>query len=251
MSKFFWYDLMTPDMAASSAFYSHVVGWSIRDSGMPGATYSLLSANAIDVGGMMPVPPGENMPPVWTGYIHSTDVDRDAARAAELGGQIFKPAQDIPGVGRFAVLQDPSRAHFIIMKPNSNEQPTAVPDGTPGHIGWRELMSGDWQKAFAFYSALFGWKKTEAMDMGPMGTYQLFETGPGQTGGMMTKAPQDPSPPHWNYYFNVDSLDAAVTRAKGKGARVIMEPMEVPGGGWACGCIDPQGAAFSLFSRNK
>lgn len=250
MSKFIWYDLMTPDLAASRDFYAHVIGWTIRDSGMPGATYWLLSANGIDVGGMMS-PFETNMPPVWTGYIHSNDVDRDAARAVELGGKIYRPPQDIPGVARFAVLADPSGAGFIIFKPISTEQPKAVPDGTPGHTGWRELMSGNWQTAFAFYEALFGWKKTEAMDMGPMGTYQLFETGPGQTGGMMTKPPQDPSPPHWNYYFNVDSLSAAVIRAKDKGARVVMEPMEVPGGGWACQCIDPLGAAFSMFSNTK
>lgn len=251
MSQFIWYDLMTPDMKASSDFYAHVVGWTIRDSGMPGADYLLLGANGIDVGGIMPLPPGEGMPPMWTGYIYSPDVDRDTARAGTLGGRIYKPPQGIPGVGRFAVLGDPSGAGFIIFKPTSSDQPAKVPDGTPGHIGWRELMSADWKAAFDFYAALFGWKKTQAMDMGPMGTYQLFETAPGQTGGMMTQAAQDPSPPHWNYYFNVDSMAAGVARATAKGAAVIMQPMEVPGGGYACGCLDPQGAAFSLFSSSK
>lgn len=252
MSKFIWYDLMTPDVKASSDFYAHVTGWNIRDSGMPGAApYSILSANGVDVGGIMPSPPGSAMPPVWTGYIHSADVDRDARRATELGGSVFKEPQDIPEVGRFAVLCDPSGAPFIAFRPNSTATPTAVPDGTPGHFGWRELMSGNWQEAFGFYSALFGWGKTEAMDMGPMGTYQLFQTGPGQTGGMMTKAPQDPFPPRWNYYINVDAMDGALKRATARGARVLMDPMEVPGGGYACGCIDPQGAAFSLFSMKR
>lgn len=111
MSKFIWYDLMTPDVQASSDFYAHVAGWAIRDSGMAGAPpYSILSANGIDVGGIMPAPPDAGMPPVWTGYIHSSDVDRDAKRAGELGGRVFKEPQDIPGVGRFAVLCDPSDA---------------------------------------------------------------------------------------------------------------------------------------------
>jgi predicted enzyme related to lactoylglutathione lyase len=90
MSQFIWYDLMTPDMKASSDFYAHVVGWTIRDSGMPGADYLLLGANGIDVGGIMPLPPGEGMPPMWTGYIYSPDVDRDTARAGTLGGRIYK-----------------------------------------------------------------------------------------------------------------------------------------------------------------
>jgi predicted enzyme related to lactoylglutathione lyase len=252
MSNFIWYDLMTPDMVASSEFYAHVVGWTIKDSGMPGMTYSVISANGIDVGGIMPIPPSsEGMPACWNGYIYSSEVDKDAERANELGGKIYQPGMDIPGVGRFAVLGDPSGAAFIIFKPNSNESPTKIPDGTPGHVGWRELMSADWQKDFDFYAAMFGWRKTEAMDMGPMGIYQLFDMGNGQSGGMMNKTPQDPAPPHWNYYINVDSIAAGVARAKSKGATFFMEPMEVPGGGFATSGMDPQGAAFSLFSSAK
>jgi uncharacterized protein len=87
--------------------------------------------------------------------------------------------------------------------------------------------------------------------MGPMGTYQIFEAEGGQQGGMMTKAPDDPSPPHWNYYFNVDSLSAAMKRTKAKGGSFRGEPMEVPGGGFAINGSDPTGTAFSLYSLNK
>ena len=112
-------------------------------------------------------------------------------------------------------------------------------------------MSADWKKDWEFYSSLFGWKKADAMDMGPMGTYQIFETADGQQGGMMTKTADDPSPPHWNYYFNVDSISAAMKRAKAKGGTFRGEPIEVPGGGWAVNGADPVGAAFSLYSLNK
>ena len=40
-----------------------------------------------------------------------------------------------------------------------------------GHFSWHELIAGQWEAAFRFYSQLFGWQKTAAMDMGPMGTY--------------------------------------------------------------------------------
>ena len=252
MGNFIWCDLMTPDMQASADFYAHVVGWTIADSGMPGMNYAIIKAGSIDVGGMMPVPPSASgMPPCWNGYIHSTGVDKDAQRAVTLGGTIFQEAMDIPGVGRFAVLADASKAAFIIFTPNSSESPAKVPDGTPGHIGWRELQSGDWQKAWAFYAAMFGWTKADAMDMGPMGTYQMFKSGEQLIGGMMTKTADDPMPPHWNYYFNVDSAEAAVARAKSKGAKITFGPMEVPGGQWAVNGIDPQGASFALVSTKK
>jgi predicted enzyme related to lactoylglutathione lyase len=254
MSKFIWYDLMTPDVAKSKDFYAHVVGWKIEDSGMPGMNYNILNAGEIMVGGMMQTPPemmeGAKGRP-WMGHVYVASADAAAEKAKTLGGKIYQPAADIPGVGRFAVLGDTSGAGFIAFRPNGSGQPKKVADGTPGHIGWRELMSADWKKDWDFYSALFGWQTKEAMDMGPMGTYQIFETADGQQGGMMTKAADDVSPPHWNYYFNVDSISAAMKRALSKGASFHGEPIEVPGGGWAVNGTDPVGAAFSLYSLNK
>jgi uncharacterized protein len=252
MSHFVWYDLMTPDMKGSADFYGHVVGWSIADGGMPGMDYSIIKANGIDVGGMMPPPPSTgDMPPMWNGYIYSADVDASAKQAETLGGSVFQAPMDIPGVGRFAVIADPSGATFIIFKPSTDAEPTVVPDGTPGHIGWRELHSGDWRQAWDFYSSLFGWSKGEAMDMGPMGTYQQFKVGDKSIGGMMTKRSGDPSPPNWKYYFNVDSIEAATARAKAKGAKIFVEPMQVPGGQWIIMAMDPQGAMFCLVSTLK
>jgi uncharacterized protein len=252
MSKFVWYDLMTPDMDASSKFYSHVVGWKISDSGMPGMNYAIIKQGDVDVGGMMPPPPNaQGMPPLWNGYIYADNVDAAAQKAVKLGGSIFQDPVDIPDVGRFAVVADPSGASFLLFKNQGGEYRSPVAEGTPGHIGWRELMSGNWEKAWDFYASMFGWTKDNAMDMGPMGTYQMFKSGNDLIGGMMTKSPEDPMPPHWNYYFNVESAEAAMARATSLGAKITFGPMQVPGGSWALNGIDPQGAAFSLLSTNK
>jgi predicted enzyme related to lactoylglutathione lyase len=92
--------------------------------------------------------------------------------------------------------------------------------GSPGTIGWRELYASDWEKAFAFYSDMFGWKKDRAMDMGPMGIYQLFTTASGGAaiGGMFNK-PKEVPVNFWLYYFNVEAIDAAVERVKANGGR--------------------------------
>ncbi len=80
---FIWHDLMTSDVKAASAFYSAVVGWRIADSGMPGMDYAILHAGDVMVGGLMGLPPGFGMPPMWNGYVHSSDVDADALHAPE------------------------------------------------------------------------------------------------------------------------------------------------------------------------
>ena len=252
MSKFVWYDLMTPDMTASAKFYSHVVGWKVAENAMPGMDYAIITQGDTQVGGMMPPPPlTKGMPPMWNGYIYADDVDAAAQKAVGLGGTIIQSAQDVPGIGRFAAVADPSGASFILFKNDGGQQPLTDDAGRVGHIGWRELMSGNWEQAWDFYSGVFGWSKDDAMDMGPMGTYQMFKSGDDLIGGMMTKSKDDPTPPHWNYYFNVDSAEAAMARASSMGAKITFGPMQVPGGSWALNGIDPQGAAFSLLSTHK
>jgi hypothetical protein len=119
-----------------------------------------------------------------------------------------------------------------------------VAPGTPGHIGWHELMAGDREGAFKFYSGLFGWTKAEAVES-PAGLYQTFATGGAPVGGMMTKMPDMPWS-FWLYYFNVASLDAAVARVTKGSGKILNGPMQVPGGGWIAQCMDPQGAMFAM-----
>ena len=124
---------------------------------------------------------------------------------------------------------------------------------TPGTIGWHELYTTDLESGFEFYNKLFGWTKVTDMDMGPMGTYRVFDEGdrkPMGDGGMMTKAPHIPVS-GWNFYFNVDSINAAMERVKSGGGKIVNGPMQVPGGGWIIQGQDPQKAMFSLVSSNE
>lgn len=251
-NPFVWYDLMTPDLASATTFYSDVVGWKIADAGMPGMSYSILSAGDVMVGGLMQRPPamGESMPG-WQGHIYAPDVDDFAERVTKAGGRVHRPPADIPGIGRFAVVADPGGAAFILFKPNTDQSPANAPMNTPGHIGWRELHARDGAAAWDFYSRLFGWEKSEALEMPGMGVYQMFTAGsPEMAGGMMTMMPGTPRP-HWLYYFNVDAIDAAVARIKKNGGNIIMEPMQVPGGQWVLNARDGQSQIFGLVAPKR
>jgi predicted enzyme related to lactoylglutathione lyase len=245
--KFVWYELMTSNASAAESFYREVVGWSARDSGMTGIKYIILSVGDAPVAGLAqlsaePVP-GQGGPG-WLGYIGVDDVDAKAAAAEKLGAKVLHAPTDIPGVGRFAVLSDPQSACFALFKP-SGEREAPAPM-TPGTIGWRELHTSAAQKAFDFYSTLFGWQQIQAMDMGPIGTYHIFgdENAPMGMGGIFNdaEAPQ----PHWLYYFMVADIDAAIARVTAAGGRIIREPTQVPGGAWIIHARDPQTGLFAL-----
>ena len=242
--KFVWYELMTTDIAAAATFYADVVGWTMADSGMPGITYTLAKAGAQQVAGLMGRPPEmPNAPSAWFGYIATDDVDAMAKRVTAEGGKIHREPGDIPGVGRFAVCSDPQGAAFMLFKGAGEPPPQEAPG--MGMIGWHELHSKDWEKAFGFYSKLFGWTKAQGHDMGPMGMYQTFNIGDVWTGGMMNA--QHAANPFWLYYFNVGDIAAAAERVTKGGGTIMNGPMEVPGGGWVLQANDPQGVMFALF----
>ena len=247
--RFIWCELMTPDTAGGKAFYSDVVGWSAQEMPGPDGTYTRFEADGYGVGGMMRLSDqhkAHGVPPNWTGYICSDDVDADCAKAERLGGKVMNPASDIPGIGRFAIVADPAGAVFAMMTPAPMDQERgAPPKGAQGLVGWNELMGGEPKDALAFYGEMFGWRAGEAHDMGPMGVYQLFRNQDGEVGGMMKRPPHMPVSA-WNYYFTVPDIKAAADRVTSAGGQIINGPMEVPGGDWVLQGQDPQGAMFAL-----
>ncbi len=248
--RFVWYDLMTTDPAAATDFYAKVAGWGTQEwtesgEGMP--PYKMWTVNGNPFGGLMELPEEARQggaPPHWLAYIAVSDVDATAARAKELGGSVHMEAQDIPNVGRFAVIADPAGAVFAAFTP-ANDSPPKDGQANVGEFSWHELLTHDHGAAFSFYADLFGWVKGDAMDMGEAGIYQLFGHGEAPIGGMMNKPPEMPVGA-WNYYVRVDDIDAALGRVSGNGGTVLHGPMEVPGGDRVATCQDAQGAVFSL-----
>jgi uncharacterized protein len=254
---FIWYELVTNDLDKAVDFYRKIAGWDIKDSGTPHMRYMLFSKDGKDVGGMMTweAAGATGMPPQWMGHIHTATLDKELEAVKADGGTIIKPAQDIPGVGRFAVVHDPQKVKYLLFEPARREAPPRLDQMAVGNVGWHELLTEDAAKAFEYYSKHYGWQKDHAHDMGPMGIYQTFRTDkPLYTGGMMNLGgPGMPPgiPPHWQYYFIVEEIEAAQKRVQDAGGNVVLPPMDVPGGSRIMQAIDDQGGHFALMQGPK
>jgi len=248
-----WYDLVTSDVAGALRFYSETIGWKTdawKDA-QPGNDYTMWVAVDHPIGGVVKLPPeAKGMPPHWMAYTEVDKVDDTLAQAQKLGAKVLQPPFDIPKVGRIAVLADPQGAAFAIFTPS--EPWPDQPRSGPGEFSWSELNTTDYEGAWKFYSQLFGWKHTSSHDMGPMGTYFMWND-PSQVtkGGMSNVAKSMNMPPHWLHYVTVDNIDAAVDRIKSKGGKVLNGPMQVPGGDFIAQCTDPQGGFFAIFASGK
>ena len=249
--KFAWYELITTDTEAAGKFYSDVVGWTTsKVSSGEGNDYKCFNLGEVGMAGMLTMP-GHT---AWIGYISVDDVDAHLEKIVEAGGKLLRPAVDIPGMLRFAVMSDPQGAAIVVFTPNpampSPQRPEVPATGT---IGWHELYTTDLEGGFDFYSKMFGWTKIHDMDMGEMGTYRLFDEGDHKEmgdGGMMTKGPHIPVS-CWGFYFCVDALGEAIQRVESGGGKVLHGPMQVPGGSWIIQGQDPQGAMFALVSGKE
>jgi uncharacterized protein len=246
--RFVWFDLMTNNPAASPGFYPQVTGWGTTSWNGPNP-YTMWTANGTPIGGVMSLSP-RGSTPHWLSYISSPDTDQTVTVAVDLGARVLKAASDIPTVGRFAVLTDPQGAAFAVFTPEA-----AAPghDGEPqiGEFSWHELATHDYPAAFRFYERLFGWEKSDALDLGGGNMYQMFSRHGIVLGGFYNRQGEIPGPPAWLHYVRVEDVGRAIEAVRQRGGQVIVEPMEVPGGDLIAQCLDPQGAPFALHARKQ
>ena len=113
-----WNELGTNDPENAGQFYSNMFGWTRQPFPGSPVEYTIFNNGDRGVGGMYKITPEMGLipPPHWLVYFAVDDCDAKVQKATELGANVMKPAEDIPGVGRFAILIDPQGAMFAIIK---------------------------------------------------------------------------------------------------------------------------------------
>jgi predicted enzyme related to lactoylglutathione lyase len=119
--EFMWNELMTRDDEKALGFFEQLLGWTHQDWPMgPDAVYRLAKNGEKSVAGMMKMTSPQFpdfVPPHWMSYIAVDNVDARFDKAVSLGGEAIHPPTDIPQVGRFCIIKDPSGAAIALMTP--------------------------------------------------------------------------------------------------------------------------------------
>ncbi len=118
---FHWNELMTRDPEGAKAFYGATLGWTFDAfNAVEGApTYWVAMMGELPVGGIygMTGPDFDGVPEHWFSYVGVEDVDATAEKVAAAGGQVVRPAFDIPSVGRIAIIMDTAGASVGLITP--------------------------------------------------------------------------------------------------------------------------------------
>jgi uncharacterized protein len=100
-------ELNTTDLPKAKQFYSQLFKWELEDMPMGADTYTVIKVGKGTGGGMMKHPmPGA--PSAWLPYVDVEDVHASTKKATELGGKLIKDVTEVPGMGWFSIVMDPT-----------------------------------------------------------------------------------------------------------------------------------------------
>lgn len=112
-----WRELATKDLPVATSFYQGLFGWNIEQSKVTTMDYKEIHVDGVAKGGMMAIDEKWGPTPShWSTYIAVDNADETVEKITANGGGVRVPPFDAPGVGRMAMVTDPSGANFAIIQ---------------------------------------------------------------------------------------------------------------------------------------
>ena len=111
-------ELNTTDVDKAKSFYAKLFSWKMDDMPMPGGSYTMINVGEGTGGGLLKHPmPGA--PSMWLAYVLVDDIAASTKKAKSLGAAVKKDVTEIPGVGWFSIIEDPTGAVLALWKPKA------------------------------------------------------------------------------------------------------------------------------------
>lgn len=125
-------ELNSPDPEKAKAFYTKLFQWELEDTtnpAVPDDAYTVIKVGEGTGGGIMKqVPHG---PAGWIPYVLVDDLRTTTDKVRTLGGKVMKDVTEVPEMGWFSIIQDPSgsilglwKANAETMRTDENEEET-------------------------------------------------------------------------------------------------------------------------------
>ena len=103
-------ELHTGDTQKAKDFYGQLLDWKLEDMDMGSMTYTMINVGEDGTGGGMMAKMSEDAPSAWMPYVSVDDVDASAEKATSLGASIIVEKQEVPNMGYFVIIADPTGA---------------------------------------------------------------------------------------------------------------------------------------------
>jgi predicted enzyme related to lactoylglutathione lyase len=123
MNRLVHFEITAKETDRAAKFYEKAFGWEVKDSGMPGMEYLLVTIDK-------PAAPGMNgaiMPKTYReqpviNTIGVDDLEAMMKQVTDAGGTLVGEVQDIPGVGKHVYANDTEGNLFGMLQANDDWQ---------------------------------------------------------------------------------------------------------------------------------
>ncbi len=236
-----WFDLLTEDATAASAFYADLFGWDVqrRSEGR----YVVRHDGEL-IAGINEIDPtrSEVTEATWLVGVVVEDVEASVATVRRLDGSVLRDVSTAEGFARWAAVEDPQGGQLLLLEP-IRVRNLGGPAG-PGHLLWTELWTTDVEAASHFYTEVIGWERGDRVH--PDGEYALFESA-GEPRAGLVLIENDEIRTGWAPYIGVESLRVTLARVLELGGEVLLEPSSEIYDGLVAIAADPTGVGFLIY----
>ena len=119
-------ELNTTDVDKSKTFYGKLFDWKLEDIPMGDETYTMIGVGTGTAGGIIKNPmPGA--PSMWLAYVAVDDIHASTAKAKSLGATIVRDVTEVPGMGWFSIIMDPTGARACPLEARTADLTICMP----------------------------------------------------------------------------------------------------------------------------
>jgi len=240
-----WMDLLTDDVNAAVRFYRDVFGWDIETS--PDGEYAYAELDGTPIASIVAYDPelGE-AEGLWIPSLSVSDVDEAMTAVKNAGGTILEPPEDLPGRGRYLLIEDPTGAALMLLRAST---------GDPEHQEringwhWNELWTDDTAAASEFYKKVVGYRTISFKDL--EGNQHEVMGRDQRPYASLLKSPLPDVEPTWLAYVLVDDVDATARAALKAGGAVLVPPLKDGFNEDVAIIADPTGGVLALQQKKE
>jgi uncharacterized protein len=242
--RWVWEELFTDDVAAAKTFYGRVFDWQFEQVGEGKDAYTVVKSSDRSIAGILHYPKAAeaDRSARWLGLMSVPDVKMAAEQASAAGGEIVMAPRRFEGRGEIALLADPEKAFFGIIRSDSGDPVDAFPSFNSWM--WVELWAKDPHQMAEFYREIGGYM-VKPQDSGSDRTEFYLVVNDYPRAGIIEFQRQD-LPSAWLPYIRIKDLEKTLDLVRKDGGQVIIEPDPNIRNGKVAIFIDPQGAAVGL-----
>ncbi len=243
LGKFVWRDLVTENPDAVKPFYAALFGWQFEEGRALGAPYTLVKSGGQYIAGISKTRRAKPEQAVsqWLSFMSVADVDRAVEQTRTAGGSLVAGPQDLPNIGRGAVVLDPDGAPLGLLRSRIGD-PADTAEPAMNRFLWTEHLSRNPQASADFYASLAGFE-VRKMDFGGRSYWVLVH---GRERAALLRNPTGVDQPIWLASVRVADPAASAERAAQLGGRVLQAPRADLRNGTLALIADPSGAVLAL-----